>query len=160
MRDTTDAPRTDDIRRSAAGVAGGLRNQATSATSKPERPVLVSKVEFRSENGSRDFAGVVRARHEIDLGFRVAGKVVARTSMSAIASVPAMWWRNSTRRTRSCKPRARRPNSRAATSNLSQAAADLARYTTLNARGYASLADFDRKKAANDEARKAASIVP
>ncbi len=81
-------------------------------------------------------------------------------SMSAIASVPAMWWRNSTRRTRSCKPRARRPNSRAATSNLSQAAADLARYTTLNARGYASLADFDRKKAANDEARKAASIVP
>jgi hypothetical protein len=30
----------------------------------------------------------------------------------------------------------------------------------LNARGYASLADFDRKKAANDEARKAASIVP
>src|SRR5207253_10584026 len=40
----------------------------------------------------------------------------------------------------------------AATSNLTQAAADLERYTTLRARGYASVADFDRKKAANDEA--------
>ena len=41
---------------------------------------------------------------------------------------------------------------RAATSNLAQAAADLERYTTLRARGYASIADFDRKKWAKDEA--------
>ena len=40
----------------------------------------------------------------------------------------------------------------AATSNLTQAAADLERYTTLRGRGYASVADFERKKAANDEA--------
>jgi RND family efflux transporter MFP subunit len=40
----------------------------------------------------------------------------------------------------------------AATSNLAQAAADLKRYTTLKERGYAAIADFDRKTAANDEA--------
>ena len=40
----------------------------------------------------------------------------------------------------------------AATSNLSQAAADYERYTTLKERGYAAIAEFDRKKAANDEA--------
>ena len=40
----------------------------------------------------------------------------------------------------------------AATSNLTQAATDLQRYTTLKARGYAAIADFDRKQAANDEA--------
>jgi RND family efflux transporter MFP subunit len=40
----------------------------------------------------------------------------------------------------------------AATSNLAQAAADLARYTDLKSRGYASIADFERKKAAKDEA--------
>jgi RND family efflux transporter MFP subunit len=40
----------------------------------------------------------------------------------------------------------------AATSNLAQAAADLQRYTTLKARGFAAIAEFDRKQAANDEA--------
>jgi RND family efflux transporter MFP subunit len=40
----------------------------------------------------------------------------------------------------------------AATSSLAQAAADLQRYDTLKSRGYAAIADFDRKKAANDEA--------
>jgi RND family efflux transporter MFP subunit len=40
----------------------------------------------------------------------------------------------------------------AATSNLAQAAADLERYTTLKGKGFASIADFDRKRAANDEA--------
>ncbi len=40
----------------------------------------------------------------------------------------------------------------AATSSLHQAASDLERYTTLKTRGWASIADFDRKKAAKDEA--------
>jgi RND family efflux transporter MFP subunit len=40
----------------------------------------------------------------------------------------------------------------AATSNLSQAAADLERYTTLRGSGYASVADLDRKKSARGEA--------
>src|SRR6266516_1181806 len=40
----------------------------------------------------------------------------------------------------------------AATSNLAQAAAEAERYATLKTRGFAAVADFDRKKAAKDEA--------
>src|SRR5262249_37965351 len=41
----------------------------------------------------------------------------------------------------------------AATSNLTQASADFERYSSLKSRGWASVADFDRKKAAADEAQ-------
>ncbi len=40
----------------------------------------------------------------------------------------------------------------AATSSFYEAASDLERYTTLKTRGWVSIADFDRKKAAKDEA--------
>src|ERR1700674_3450898 len=53
-------------------------DHAASATAKPERPVLVQRVAFESENAAREFVGVVRARYETDLGFRVAGKIVNR----------------------------------------------------------------------------------
>src|ERR1043165_7320818 len=43
-----------------------------------ERPVQVQRVAFAREQSSRDFVGVVRARYETDLGFRVAGKIVTR----------------------------------------------------------------------------------
>ena len=45
---------------------------------KSERPVQVQRVSFENENAAREFVGVVRARYETDLGFRVAGKIVAR----------------------------------------------------------------------------------
>src|ERR1700730_1343094 len=53
-------------------------DQATSAPPKAERPVQVQRVAYQSEDASREFVGVVRARRETDLGFRVAGKITAR----------------------------------------------------------------------------------
>ena len=53
-------------------------DHAVSATAKPERPVQVERVAFENENATREFVGVVRARYETDLGFRVAGKIVSR----------------------------------------------------------------------------------
>jgi multidrug efflux pump subunit AcrA (membrane-fusion protein) len=44
-----------------------------------ERPVQVQRIGFTDENLAREFVGVVRARHETDLGFRVAGKIIARS---------------------------------------------------------------------------------
>src|ERR1700738_1938490 len=52
--------------------------EAVSSGSKPPRAVQVERVAFQSENARRDFVGVVRARYETDLGFRVAGKITAR----------------------------------------------------------------------------------
>jgi RND family efflux transporter MFP subunit len=134
-------------------LLAGCGDQATSATSKAARPVLVSRVEFQTEDGSRDFVGVVRARHETDLGFRVAGKIVTRTvnvgdRVHAGDEVARLDPQDLKLQVESAEAELA-----AATSNLTQAAADLERYTTLKARGYASFADFDRKQAANDEAQ-------
>src|SRR6266480_6208010 len=50
----------------------------TAPALKSERPVQIQRVSFGRENAAREFVGVVRARYETDLGFRVAGKIVAR----------------------------------------------------------------------------------
>src|SRR5262245_46328365 len=53
-------------------------DHAASATAKPERPVQVQRVAFENDNATREFVGVVHARYETDLGFRVGGKIVSR----------------------------------------------------------------------------------
>ena len=53
-------------------------HDATVSQGPAERPVQVQRVTFTDADVSREFVGVVRARYETDLGFRVAGKIVAR----------------------------------------------------------------------------------
>src|SRR6266540_6312608 len=53
-------------------------DQAISAVKQPERPVQVQRVVFQPQDSRREFVGVVRARYETDLGFRVAGKMTVR----------------------------------------------------------------------------------
>jgi RND family efflux transporter MFP subunit len=94
----------------------------------------------------------VRARYETDLGFRVAGKVVKRVvnvgDRVKIGDVVArLDPQDLTLQVESAEAELA-----AATSSLAQASADYQRSATLQARGYASVADFDRKKAAKDEA--------
>ena len=101
---------------------------------------------------AREFVGVVRARHETDLGFRVAGKIVTRIvnvgdRVRAGDVVARLDPQDLQLQAESAEAELA-----AATSNLAQAAADLERYATLRERGYASIADFDRKKPAKDEA--------
>ena len=50
----------------------------TAPAPKAERPVQVQRVTFAADDSKREFVGVVRARYETDLGFRVAGKIVTR----------------------------------------------------------------------------------
>lgn len=117
-----------------------------------ERPVQVQRVAFAREQASRDFVGVVRARYETDLGFRVGGKIVTRVvnvgdRVQADDVVARLDPRDFTLQMESAEAELS-----AATSNLAQAAADEERYTTLKNRGFAAVAEFDRKKAAKDEA--------
>ena len=117
-----------------------------------ERPVQVQRVAFVREQSNRDFAGVVRARYETDLGFRVAGKIVTRVvnvgnRVQADDVVAHLDPRDFKLQMESAEAELS-----AATSNLAQAAADEERYTTLKNRGFAAVAEFDRKKAARDEA--------
>ena len=133
-------------------LLAACQEQALSAAAKPERPVQVQRVAFEHEDTARDFVGVVRARYETDLGFRVAGKIVTRIvnvgdrvrAGDVVARVDPQDLK--------LQVESADAELSAASSNLAQAAADLARYTTLRDRGFASFADFDRKKAAKDEA--------
>src|SRR5882757_5634922 len=131
-------------------LAGCEANTAPAA--KTERPVGVQRITFENRDTARDFVGVVRARYENDLGFRVAGKIVTRVvnvgdRVHAGDVVARLDPQDLKLQVESAEAELA-----AATSNLTQAAADLERYTTLRGRGYASVADFERKKAANDEA--------
>jgi len=127
-------------------------DHAASATAKPERPVQVERVAFENENAKREFVGVVRARYETDLGFRVAGKIVSRgVNVGDRVHVGDVVARLDPQDLK-LQVESAEAEFAAATSSLQQAASDLDRYTTLKMRGWASIADFDRKKAAKDEA--------
>ena len=133
-------------------LLAACNDQAASATAKPERPVQVQRVAFENENATREFVGVVRARYETDLGFRVPGKIVSRVVNAGdrvqVGDVVARLDPQDLK----LQVESAEAEFAAATSSLYQAAADLERYTTLKTRGWASIADFDRKKAAKDEA--------
>jgi RND family efflux transporter MFP subunit len=125
---------------------------STAPATRSERPVQVQRVTLANESSARDFVGVVRARHEIDLGFRVAGKIVSRLvnvgdRVRAGDVVARLDPRDIQLQVESADAELS-----AATTNLAQATADLERYTTLRANGYASVAEFDRKKSAKAEA--------
>src|SRR5262245_61367965 len=125
----------------------------TAPAPKSERPVQIQRVSFQNADSAREFVGVVRPRYETDLGFRVAGKIVTRIvnvgDRVAIGDVVARLDPEDLR----LQLQSADAELTAATSNLAQAAADFERYSKLKTNGWASVADFDRKKAASDEAQ-------
>jgi RND family efflux transporter MFP subunit len=142
--------------RGLAVLAGVLMLAACQAETAPapkvERPVQVQRVAFETGAMAREFVGVVRARYETDLGFRVAGKIVTRVvNVGDRVRVGDVIARLDPRDLQ-LQVESAEAELAAATSSLAQAASDLQRYATLKSRGYAAVADFDRKQAANDEA--------
>lgn len=117
-----------------------------------ERPVQVQRVAFETGDTHREFVGVVRARTETDLGFRVAGKITERLvdvgDRVAAGDVVARLDDEDLK----LQVASAEAEFAAANSSLDQVAADLDRYTRLKDRGFASAAEFDRKTAARDEA--------
>lgn len=142
--------------RTLAAVALGLVLAGCEANTAPapkvERPVQVQRVAYAQEDGKRDFVGVVRARYETDLGFRVAGKITARLvnvgdRVQADDVIARLDPQDLKLQVESAEAELN-----AATSALAQATAEFERSSQLKARGFASNADFDRKQSAKDEA--------
>src|SRR5579863_7479009 len=110
-------------------------DRATSAPPEALRPVQVQHVAFRPQTASRQFVGVVRARHETDLGFRVAGKIMTRSvnvgdrvrSGEVVAQLDPQ--------DLDLQVESAQAELAAATSNLADAAAEEARYANLKTRG-------------------------
>ncbi len=137
---------------SLLALLAACQDPAVSAVAKPERPVQVRQVSFQADSASREFVGVVRARYETDLGFRVAGKITDRVvnagdrvrAGDVIARLDA--------EDLQLQVASAQAEISAATSNFAQASSDEERFTSLKARGYAAVADYERKKSARDEA--------
>ncbi len=133
-------------------LLAACQDQAASAVAKPERPVQVARVAFQPENASGEFVGVVRARYEPDLGFRVAGKITDRVvnvgdtvrAGDVIARIDP--------KDLELQVASAEAEISAATSNFAQSASDEKRFADLKARGFAAVADYERKKSAKDEA--------
>src|SRR5258708_23755601 len=125
-----------------APALAACNDVATSATATAIRPVQVQRVVFAPADENREFAGVVRARYETDLGFRVAGKMVARLvnvgdRVRAGDVVGRLDPRDLQLQVESADAELT-----AATSRLAQAAPGELRYPNLRARGYAAGADY------------------
>jgi RND family efflux transporter MFP subunit len=133
-------------------LLAACQEPAAVANDAHERPVQVQRVAFANEDSAREFVGIVRARYESDLGFRVAGKMVTRIvnvgDRVHVGDVIAKLDPQDLK----LQVQSAEAELAAATSNLAQASADFERYNALKARGYASIADYDRKTAAKDEA--------
>src|SRR6516165_873505 len=143
----------------AWGVAAVLpllaacNERAASTPVQLERPVQVQRVDFTNENPAREFVGVVRARHETDLGFRVAGKIVARTvNVGDVVHAGDVVARLDPQDL-DLQVESAQAELVAATSNLADASAEEARYANLKLRAAVAAADYDHKKAAKDEAQ-------
>jgi RND family efflux transporter MFP subunit len=152
LRSSASAIGTVLLMAALAPVLAGCDEPAVSANAAPPRPVQVQRVTFVPLNESHEFAGVVHARYEPDLGFRVAGKIVARLVDAGdrvrLGDVVARLDPRDYR----LQVESAEAELTAATSNLAQTTADEQRYQSLRSRGYAAVADYERKKAAKDEA--------
>src|SRR5213593_4892172 len=121
-------------------LLAACQDQAVSATAKPERPVQVQRVVFENKDASREFVGVVRARYETDLGFRVAGKITTRLINAGDRVHAADVIARLDPQDHKLQVASAQAELGAATSNLAQAAADESRYASLKSRGYATVA--------------------
>ena len=133
-------------------LLAACQDQAASAIAKPERPVQVQQVEFQSDSASGEFVGVVRARYETDLGFRVAGKITERIVDAGDTVHAGDLIARLDPKDLQLQVASAEAEISAATSNFAQTSSDEERYTALKARGFAAVADYERKKAAKDEA--------
>src|SRR4051812_18690095 len=116
---------------------------ATSATTKPARAVQVQDVAFQAEQSNRDFVGVVRARYETDLGFRVAGKITTRIVNAGDRVHAGDVIARLDPQDLKLQVASAEAELAAATSSLAQTTSDEQRYGTLRARGYAAVADYE-----------------
>lgn len=111
----------------------------------PARPVQAQRVALASAAESAIYSGEVRARYETDLGFRIAGKVVARyVDVGAVVHKGQPLARLDPSDAQ-LNAEAARAQVLAAETDFSFAQAELARYTTLLEQHFISKAAYEQK---------------
>ncbi|WP_072394820.1 efflux RND transporter periplasmic adaptor subunit [Hyphomicrobium sp. CS1GBMeth3] len=135
----------------AAGLSG-CKSESAPYVAAPQ-PVRAASVTISTPTESRSYTGTVKPRYESDLGFRVAGKIVARLINVGDRVTPGMTLARLDAADYRLSLESAEAELKAAQSNLKQAEADETRYADLNKKSWVSDASYDQKKAAADEAR-------
>src|SRR6516165_6590033 len=137
-------------------LTGACNQTHEVAKQAPPPPVLVTNAHFAPREEAQALAGVVKARIESDLAFRVAGKMSARL-VDAGALVrqgdPLARLDDTDFRLQLEEAEAEQNSAKAA---LVQAEAEERRLTTLAKQGWTANADFDKARSAAEQARAAA----
>ena len=139
----------------ATPLLSGCDQKPQAARQVEPRPVLVAEAHFAPREQAQVLAGVVKARIEGDLGFRIAGKMAARLvdtggfvrNGDALARLDDTDFRLQLE-----EAEAEQSSAKAA---LVQAEAEERRLTTLAKQGWTANADFDKARSAADQARAA-----
>ncbi len=137
----------------SALALAGCNAQSEVRREAPPRPVLVAEIHYAPRVADRVLPGVVKARIESDLGFRVAGKIARRLvdagaqvkKGEALAELDDSDLRLQFEQTEA--------DLAAARSAREQQEADFSRIETLHRQGWSATADYDKIKAAADQAR-------
>jgi multidrug efflux system membrane fusion protein len=141
----------------ASAALAGLLGLA--ACNKPQektdstRPVTVVKVQRDGADAAVSYTGDVRARYETALGFRVAGKLVARLVEVGSSVVKGQVLARLDPSDYQLNIEAARSQLAAAESDFRQAQDDLARYTELYQKRFISAAEFNRRKTSFETAK-------
>jgi RND family efflux transporter MFP subunit len=140
----------------AALLVSACDQKTQASREAPARPVLVAEAHYAPREQAQVLAGVVKARTESDLAFRIAGKMAARLvdTGSFVHEGDALARLDDTDfRLQLEEAQAEQSSAKAA---LVQAEAEERRLATLSKQGWTANADFDKAHAAADQARAAA----
>lgn len=134
----------------AAALAGCKEEQAASP---PEpRPVRVATVTLEPADDTVRYPAVIRPRVEADMGFRVAGKVVARLAEVGARVEPGMPLARLDPTDVELQVRASQAQLASARADAANARADYDRYARLAKGEWTTRQEHDRRKAALDKA--------
>src|SRR5271170_3117290 len=139
----------------AALLVSACDQETEASRAEPTRPVLVVEAHYAPREQAQVLAGVVKARIESDLAFRIAGKMATRLvdtgalvhKGDALAELDDADFGLQLE-----EAEAEQSSAKAA---LVQAEAEERRLTTLAKQGWTANADFDKARSAADQARAA-----
>jgi RND family efflux transporter MFP subunit len=120
---------------------------------RPAQPVRVSKVLFTQPAAVVSYTGIIRPRHETNLGFRVAGKVMERVVSVGDKVIPGQILARLDDADARLDLESVDAELAAAQTELKRAEAEVQRSRKLQAQGFASRAAYDRAAATAAEAQ-------
>lgn len=135
-----------------AAALPGCTSESAPHVAVPQ-PVRAASVTLSAAADVRSYTGTIKPRHESDLGFRVAGKIVDRRVNIGERVAPGMTLARLDASDYQLSLESAEAELKAAQSSLKQTEADEKRYAALNEKKWVSDASYEQKKAAADEAR-------